>query len=298
MRDRIAADLDEMMGAATATLDLVVSIEDRFTRELRSFGEFDSLYLGHCLPDGTWEHIDGALRIVGPDGAIVVDQLDPHDYREVLGEAGKTDSYLKSPYFRPLVDGDDPRPGMYRVGPLARINLADRFGTPVADAGLAAFRERHGRIARSSFLYHHARVLEVVACVERIADLLQDPALYGTRIRAEAGINALRGVGASEAPRGTLIHDYEVDEHGVITAMNLIIATGQNDLAVNRTIRDIAREFVDGPELTDGMLNRIEAGVRAYDPCLSCSTHAVGQMPMAVSLVAPDGEVLAEVRRD
>jgi NAD-reducing hydrogenase large subunit len=169
MRDRIVADLDEMMGAATATLELLVSVEDRFERELHSFGEFDSIYVGHCLPDGTWEHIDGKLRIMAADGSMLVDQLDPHDYREVFGEAGKTDSYLKSPYYRPFVDGDDPRPGMYRVGPLARINLAERFGTPVADEGLAAFRERYGRIARSSFLYHHARVLEVIACVERIA---------------------------------------------------------------------------------------------------------------------------------
>jgi NAD-reducing hydrogenase large subunit len=298
MRDRIVADLDEMMGAATATLELLVSVEDRFERELHSFGEFDSIYVGHCLPDGTWEHIDGKLRIMAADGSMLVDQLDPHDYREVFGEAGKTDSYLKSPYYRPFVNGDDPRPGMYRVGPLARINLAERFGTPVADEGLAAFRERYGRIARSSFLYHHARVLEVIACVERIAALMDDPVLFETKVRSQAGVNALRGVGASEAPRGTLIHDYEVDANGLITAMNLIIATGQNDLAVNRTILDIAREFVDGPQLTDGMLNRIEAGVRAYDPCLSCSTHAVGQMPMAVSLVAPDGETIAEVRRD
>jgi len=187
---------------------------------------------------------------------------------------------------------------MYRVGPLARINIAERFGTPIADQGLADFRERYGRIASSAFLYHHARVLEVIACAERIADLMDDPVLLDTRVRAQAGINANRGVGASEAPRGTLIHDYEVDDDGLITAMNLIIATGQNDLAMNATILSIAKEFVDGPELTDGMLNRIEAGVRAYDPCLSCSTHAIGQMPMKVQLIAPDGEVVQEVRRD
>jgi NAD-reducing hydrogenase large subunit len=297
-RDAIAADLDEVMGAATATLELLVSIQDRFAREIEVFGDFDSLYLAHCLPDGTWEHIDGALRIIDADGTIVVDQLDPHDYLDVLGEAGKTDSYLKSPYYRPYVDGTDPRPGMYRVGPLARINIAERFGTPLADEGLAAFRERYGRIASSAFLYHHARVLEVIACAERIADLLEDPALYDTRVRAQAGINSLRGVGASEAPRGTLIHDYEVDEHGVMTGLNLVIATGQNDLAMNRTILDIAREYVRGPEITDGMVNRIEAGIRAYDPCLSCSTHALGQMPMLLQMIDPDGTTVAEVRRD
>jgi hypothetical protein len=155
---------------------------------------------------------------------------------------------------------------MYRVGPLARINIAERFGTPIADQGLADFRERYGRIASSAFLYHHARVLEVIACAERIAALMDDPVLLDTRVRAQAGINANRGVGASEAPRGTLIHDYEVDDNGLITAMNLIIATGQNDLAMNATILSIAKEFVDGPQLTDGMLNRIEAGCPGLRP--------------------------------
>ena len=297
-RDVIAADIDEILSAAEATLELLTSVSDRFDRELASFGDFPSLYLSHVQPDGTWEHVEGRLTMIDHDGSMVLNQFDPADYREHLGEAGKSDSYLKSPYYRARVDGDDPRPGMYRVGPLARINIAERFGTPIADQGLADFRERYGRIASSAFLYHHARVLEVIACAERIAALMDDPVLLDTRVRAQAGINANRGVGASEAPRGLLIHDYEVDDHGLITAMNLIIATGQNDLAMNATILSIAKEFVDGPELTDGMLNRIEAGVRAYDPCLSCSTHAIGQMPMKVQLLAPDGELLQEVRRD
>ncbi len=297
-RDVIAADIDEILSAAEATLELLDSVSGRFDRELASFGAFPSLYLSHVQPDGTWEHVDGRLTMIDHDGSVVLNQFDPADYREHLGEAGKSDSYLKSPYYRARVDGDDPRPGMYRVGPLARINIAERFGTPIADQGLADFRERYGRIASSAFLYHHARVLEVIACAERIAALMDDPVLLDTRVRAQAGINANRGVGASEAPRGLLIHDYEVDDDGLITAMNLIIATGQNDLAMNATILSIAKEFGDGPELTDGMLNRIEAGVRAYAPCLSCSTHAIGQMPMKVQLLAPDGELLQEGRRD
>jgi NAD-reducing hydrogenase large subunit len=228
---------------------------------------------------------------------VVVDQLDPATYREVLGERANADSYLKVPYWKALVTSDDPRPGMYRVGPLARINIAERFGTPEADAGLAALRERVGRMVSSSFYYHHARVLEVIASIERIAALLDDPVLCDPLVRAQGGINARRGVGASEAPRGTLFHDYEVDEHGLLTGMNMIIATGQNELAMNRTILDISRAYVNGGTLTDGILNRVEAGIRAYDPCLSCSTHAMGQMPMCVELVAPDGEVLCERHR-
>jgi NAD-reducing hydrogenase large subunit len=296
-RAALQARLDEALGAASDTLGLLVSIQDRFEREVATFGRFPSLYLAHASPDGTWEHLDGRLRIIDGDGATVVDQLDPADYRTVLGEAGAKDSYLKVPYFKPLVTADDPRPGMYRVGPLARINIAERFGTPVADAGLEAFRERVGRIASSSFHYHHARVLEVIASIEQIASILADPVLLEPQVRARAGINRRRGVGASEAPRGTLFHDYEVDEHGSITDVNLIIATGQNEMAMNRTILDIARAFVDGSTLTDGVLNRIEAGIRAYDPCLSCSTHALGQMPMVLQLVASDGEVVCERRR-
>jgi len=296
-REQLRAKLDESLGAATETLSMLEAIEERLSREVATFGRFPSLYLAHSAPDGTWEHIDGHLKVIDSEGATVVDQLDPAEYRTVLGEAATKDSYLKVPYWKPLVTDGDPRTGMYRVGPLARINIAERFGTPVADAGLDALRDRVGRIASSSFHYHHARVLEVIAGIERIAAILDDPMLLDPHVRAQAGINRRRGVGASEAPRGTLFHDYEVDEHGLITAVNLIIATGQNELAMNRTILEIAREFVDGPTLTDGVLNRIEAGIRAYDPCLSCSTHALGQMPMVLQLVAPDGEVVCERQR-
>lgn len=297
-RDHLKGWLDEALASALATLELLRSIEDRFAREIEVFGDFPSLYLAHCTPDGTWEHADGNLTVIDHEGAVVVGSLDPADYREVLGESAKEDSYLKVPYWKAAVDGDDPRPGMYRVGPLARINIAERFGTPEADAGLAALRERFGRIVSSSFLYHHARVLEVVACVERIAALLDDPMLTNPFVRALGSVNNRRGVGASEAPRGTLFHDYRVNEDGLITDVNMIIATGQNELAMNRTILDIARSYVDGTTLNDGVLNRIEAGLRAYDPCLSCSTHALGQMPMVVQLLGPDGEVVGERRRD
>ncbi len=296
-RDTLAGMVDEALSAATATLALLTSIEDRFTREMAVFGHFPTHYLAHCAPDGTWAHLDGALRVIDGEGAVVHDQLDPADYRQVLGEAARDDSYLKVPYLKELVTGSDPSPGIYRVGPLARINIAERFGSPLADAGLAELRDRVGRIVASSFHYHHARVLEVVAGVEHIAAVLDDPQLLDPLVRATTGINRRRGVGASEAPRGTLFHDYEVDEHGIVTDVNLVIATGQNALAMNRTILDIARAYVDGSTLTDGVLNRIEAGVRAYDPCLSCSTHALGQMPIVLQLLASDGEVVCERTR-
>ena len=147
----------------------------------------------------------------------------------------------------------------------------------------------------SSFLYHYARLIEVLACVELIERYLNDPDLLSGWLRADAGINSLRGVGASEAPRGTLFHDYTVDRDGLIQKMNLVIATGQNNLAMNRTVAQIARHYIHGTDIPEAMLNRIEHGIRCYDPCLSCSTHALGQMPMRVELIGPDGTRLNEI---
>ena len=171
---------------------------------------------------------------------------------------------------------------------------------PLADAELAAFRATGAPARRRphSFHYHYARLVEILGALERMERLLDDPVLLSPRCRAEAGVNRLEGVGVSEAPRGTLFHHYRVDEHGRLTWINLLIATGQNNLAMNRTVAQVARHYVrGGTELTEGVLNRIEAGIRAYDPCLSCSTHAVGQMPLVVQLVGPDGAVRHEVGR-
>ncbi len=154
-----------------------------------------------------------------------------------------------------------------------------------------------GGIALSSFHYHHARLIEILACTERIEAMLSDPTLLDRRVRAQAGINRTRAVGVSEAPRGTLFHDYEVDAHGILTNVNMIIATGQNNLAMNATVAQIAREWITGPGIEEPMLNRIEAGIRAFDPCLSCSTHADGTLALAVRLLASDGRVLAEAGR-
>src|SRR5262249_32432007 len=156
----------------------------------------------------------------------------PACYQEYIGEAVEYSSYLKSPYYRPLGYPD----GVYRVGPLARLNICKHIGTPLADAELNEFRQRAGNTATSSFFYHHARLIEVLAATEFIERLLEDADLLSERLRAEAGINHLEAVGCSEAPRGTLFHHYQVDEHGLVKRVNLLIATGQNNLAMNRTV--------------------------------------------------------------
>ena len=298
-RDDIAARVGEAKETAVAALELYLSIADRFAREISAFGSFPSLYLGLANDQGTWEHHDGHLKVIDSDGAIVADGIDPADYRDYLGEATNRDSYLKSPYWKPLVgEGQPVSDGIYRVGPLARLNLADQMGTPLADEALLEFRERVGGIATSSFHYHHARLIEILACTERIEAMMSDPVLLDTRVRAQAGINRTRAVGVSEAPRGPLFHEYEVDDHGVLTDVNMIIATGQNNLGMNATVTQIAREWIDGPTIAESTLNRIEAGIRAYDPCLSCSTHAIGAMPMVVTLLDVEGKELCTVARD
>lgn len=298
-RDQIAAGLPEALATASAALEVYLEVSAGFRREIASFGAFPSMFLALANEAGTWEHSDGFLRVIDADATIVADHVDAQDYRTLIGEASSPDSYLKSPYIRPAVGAGDPvAAGMYRVGPLARLNVCSGMGTPLADQALEGLRGRAGRrVALSSFHYHHARLVELLACLERMAALLDDPVLLQRTVRAEAGVNASRAVGVSEAPRGTLVHDYTVDEHGVLTAVNLVIATGQNNLAMGRTVRQIAQEFVDDSVVAsgvipEGVLNRIEAGIRAFDPCLSCSTHDAGSMPLVVAVQDAGGSEL------
>jgi NAD-reducing hydrogenase large subunit len=299
----------ERLPEARATITQALSLYKRLLdgplqREQRVFGDFPSLFLGLVSREGRWEHLDGVLRIRAADGTIVADGLCEDDYASFLAEAVEPWSYLKFPYYRPLGYPD----GMYRVGPLARLNVCDGIGTPWADAELAELRARSGttdsggRIVTSSFAYHHARLVEIVACLEAIELLVNDAELMDRHTRSRAGLNRLEAVGVSEAPRGTLFHHYRVNEQGLIERVNLIIATGQNNLAMNRTVLQIAREFITesvapDQEIPEPLLNRVEAGIRCFDPCLSCSTHAAGQMPLRLQLLAVDGTVLAERSR-
>ncbi len=179
---------------------------------------------------------------------------------------------------------------MYRVGPLARLNVMDCCGTPDADRELAEFRGRFGPIVESSFHYHYARLIEAIYCLERLQALLETPAILDRHVRARAEVNALEGIGVIEAPRGALIHHYKVDETGAMKWANLIVATGHNNLAMSRNVELVSRYFVKGNRIQEGMLNRVSAVVRAYDPCLSCSTHAGGILPLRISLLGPGGE--------
>jgi NAD-reducing hydrogenase large subunit len=264
---------------------------DGFPAEAEAFGKMPTAYAGLVDFDGNHQIYDGVLRFRDSEGKPLATVARPAEYSKCIGEATMPDSYLKAPYYRPLGYPD----GIYRVGPLARLNVATRCGTPEADAELEEYRQRLGRIVDSSFFYHYARLIEALCALERMEQLLEEPAIMDSHVRAEAGVNALEGVGIIEAPRGSLIHHSKVTESGAIVWANLIVATGHNNLAMNRSIQQVAERFIDGNRLEEGMVNRVSAVVRAYDPCLSCSTHALGQVPMRIQLFSPAGELLDKI---
>jgi NAD-reducing hydrogenase large subunit len=293
-REKIRAWLPEALSTARNAIGLFKNSLKSCSEEIHAFGNFPSLFMGLVGPDGSWEHHSGKLRFTDGSGSIIADGLDAQNYRDFIGEAVEKSSYLKSPYYKPLGYPE----GMYRVGPLARLNVCQRMGVPEANEELLFFKTHGYGAVTSSFLYHYARLIEILASIEIVQRDLDDPDLQSDMLRADAGVNRLRGVGVSEAPRGTLFHDYTVDRNGLIQKVNLIVATGQNNLAMNRTVAQIASHFLHGTEIPESVLNRVEHGIRCYDPCLSCSTHAVGQMPLLVHLINATGDVVREIRRD
>lgn len=302
-REAISSRLPEAKATALSVLEQFKQLLEDFQEEANVFGNFPSLFMGLVAADGSWEHYAGHIRFVDSGGNIIADKLEAKDYETFIGEAVQSDSYLKSPYYKPLgypeqnQNGQlasDLNSGLYRVGPLARLNICDRIGTPLAEQELANFRQHgtiHGIVNRS-FFYHYARLIEILTCLERVETMLDDPDLQSDDLRARADVNRLEAIGVSEAPRGTLFHHYKIDKAGLITQMNLIIATGQNNLAMNRAVAQIARHYIHGPNIPEPLLNRVEAGIRAFDPCLSCSTHAAGQMPLHIQLFDAEGTVL------
>jgi NAD-reducing hydrogenase large subunit len=292
VRDRILGELPQAKAIARRTLKFFKGVVDQFKEEIEHFGNAPSMYAGLVDATGKLQLMDGDIRFKDAEGKIIADHVPARDYAKFIGEASLTDSYLKAPYYKPL---GFPA-GVYRVGPLARLNVIKSCGTPEADVEFIEFHQRFGKIVASSFHFHYARLIEALYAVERMEVLLNHPQILGTQVRAHAGVNSLEGIGMAEAPRGILIHHYKVNEKGAITWANLIIATGHNNLAINRSIEQVARHFIDGNKLKEGMLNRVSAVVRAYDPCLSCSTHASGQIPLQIELVGPDGIMLDELK--
>jgi len=293
-REKILAMLPEAYANIGLALGAYKQIADTFKAEIAVFANFPSNYLSLINDDDSIEFTDGALRLVDATGNIIEDGMTAARYAEVIGEAVEPYSYTKFAYYKPLGYPD----GSYRVGPLARLNIVKSMGTPKAEQEFAEFKQiAHGPI-ESSFHYHHARLVEMLYGIEKIEEILADPRILDKHVRATAGVNRLEGQGQAEAPRGVLHHNYKVDENGKITWANLIIATGQNNKAMNLGVSQAAKHYIKDGKFTEGILNRVEAVVRTFDPCLSCSTHAAGKMPLEITLVSPLGEVLDRTLRN
>ena len=292
-RDEIAKWVPEGLESVGIALGRLKSLIDSFREEIEHVGNFPSLFLGTVNHDGGLEYYDGVIRIADSEGNTVADGLDPRRYHTYLGEASEEWSFMKFPFYKPLGYPG----GRYRVGPLARLNVATSAGTPRADRELREFKQRAKGAVCQSFHYHLARLVEMLHAVERIEEIAADPELLSEDVRTKAMPNRREGIGSCEAPRGTLFHHYFVDADGVVRKANLLIATSQNNLAMNLAVEQAARHFVLPKQLREGMLNRVEAAIRCYDPCLSCSTHAIGQMPLAIEVRSRSGELLDRVER-
>jgi len=288
IRDRTLAGLPAARALAEKTLAFFKTVLDSFAEEIANFGTTPTMYAGLVDREGGLQWYDGLLKFRDAAGANVATDIPARDYSQFIGEAAMRDSYLKAPYYKPIGYPE----GVYRVGPLARLNAADKFGTPAADLELEEFRQRYGPMVHSSFHFHYARLIELLHGLEKIELLLSDPEILSKHVRSRANVNSLEGVGMIEAPRGVLIHHYKVNEEGAIQWANLIVATGHNNLAINASVKQVAQHFIDGEHFKEGMLNRVSAVVRAYDPCLSCSTHANGMPALQLVLRGPDGKVI------
>ena len=270
------------------------SIFPKYLDLIKSVGIIETGFLGTVTDDGTLELYDGKARLMKPDGSYEEFQYD--QYTEHIGEHIEPWTYLKFPYAKNWgdfsMDLDNPS-GIYRTNTLARINVCDKMATPLAQAELEEFRESFGRPAQQTLLYNYARLIELVYNAEHVVELLNDPEITGKEIRVPVTPRAARGVGCVEAPRGTLIHDYETDENGLITNVNLIVGTTHNNAPINMSVKQAAKALIKDGNYDQGILNKVEMAIRAYDPCLSCATHKLdGSVAVKLEIRNARGEVI------
>jgi NAD-reducing hydrogenase large subunit len=293
-RKALLDDIYQVIAWAREAVALAKKMHEANAELYNSFGAFRAHMLSLVAADGAMDLYHGRLRARDANGRVIFDQFNYRQYWEVIFEDVKPWSYMKFPYLRAL----GPDTGWYRVGPLARVQNCDQIPTPLADAERRAFVDFAGSEPLHATLgYHWARMIEMLFAAEEIKILLQDDDIVGSELMTQ-GERRRRGVGVIEAPRGTLIHHYRVDENDMVIRANLIVSTTHNNQAMNEAIRQVAQRYLDGRTLTEGLLNHIEVAIRAFDPCLSCATHALGKMPLAVELVDPDGTLVDRLVRD
>jgi NAD-reducing hydrogenase large subunit len=289
-REAMLAELDEMLGYVQDGLAVMRGWVEANGEDLAKFGVFPTGYLGMVDQDNAVQLYDGDIRLVD-QGRQELDRFDGRKYLDYISEHVEPWTYLKFPYYKKLGWPD----GVYRVGPLGRLNAAQKMATPLAQHEYERFQAlRGGEVIEGTLYYHYARLIEDLYAVEHTRELLEDPDILSTDIQINRPVTNFEGVGVIEAPRGTLWHHYQVDENGMLTKVNLIVATGNNNFAMSKAVDSVAKTYIDGNNVTEGALNRVEAAIRAYDPCLSCSTHAIGQMPLELVVYDRSGN---EVRR-
>jgi F420-non-reducing hydrogenase large subunit len=284
-----------------AKFSIKMAKEDVFPKYLdavKTLGVINTGFLGMVTDDGTLNLYDGKLRMMQPDGTYEDFACD--QYTDYIGEHIEPWSYLKFPYMKKAggldMDLDNPK-GVYRTNTLARINVADKIATPLAQAELEYFRNEFGRPAQQTLLYHWARLIELLYNAEHMVELLNDPEITSTDIRKKVEPKAMRGVGCVEAPRGTLIHDYETDEKGLIKDINLIVGTTHNNAPINMSVKRTAIDVIKDGKYDQGILNRLEMAIRAYDPCLSCSTHKLdGTIPVRLDVYDHNGKLIDSLK--
>jgi F420-non-reducing hydrogenase large subunit len=292
-RDSIEKDVKEVANWLPGAKDIALSLFDQYSDAISKLGNLPTLHMGLVGKDGQLEFHDGKVRLVDQNASIL-EEYKGIEYRDVIAERIKDYSYLKFPYYRKKSFEE----GCYRVGPLARINVADKIDTPLGQELLTEFRNKFGRPAQLSLLYSYARIIELAHAVEVTLDLLQDPEILGTKLRTPVKARATDGVGILEAHRGTLFHHYVTDKKGIVTDVNLIVATVGNNEAINRSVKVSAKDLIVDAQPAEGLLNRLEMIVRAYDPCFSCATHVLrsGAIATEVQLINHKGKATHVLR--
>lgn len=293
-RDVFLKDINQMLTWCRGALKVAVDYTTANLATAAPFGSFDSNHLSIVRKDGSMDLYDGNLRAIDAQGKKILDQVAPQDYYKVIAEEVRPWSYMKFPFIKSI----GPKDGWYRVGPLARINTCDFIDTPEAEAARKEFMKlTDGKPNNITMAYHWARMIELLHSGEKIRDLLNDKDLQGTDLVTK-GDRRDEGIAIVEAPRGTLFHHYRVNKDDQVVMANLIVSTTSNNEPMNRAVQKVAQDHISGkPEITEGLLNHIEVAIRAYDPCLSCATHALGRMPLEVILVDSTGTVIDRKRK-
>ncbi len=293
-RDSILKDVDEAIVTLQVGLQIMKDWAAANMDDINKFAVFPTGYFGLITPTNGLELYEGDIRLISRAGAEM-ERFPGKDYLNYIQEHVEPWSYLKFPFYKKMGYPD----GVYRVGPLGRLNIAEKIDTPLANEELKLFKGLNGgNPVENTLYYHYARLIEALFAAERVRVLCEDKDILSTEILNTRKNYTGHGVGVIEAPRGTLIHDYTADENGKLLKVNLIVSTGHNNWAMSNAVDSVAKTYVHGPDVQEGMLNRVEAAIRAYDPCLSCSTHAVGQMPLQLNIIGPDGVLIKTMQRD